>query len=142
MRERCINVHRFKRNIAATIFFFGGKRAHIVQSVAEFDENNADVLVHGEKHFTDVLDVLLFFIPHLQKFNFRDAVHEQCHLIAEHAFDLLQIRLIGAILYRIVEEGGADRIRIQIKAQYNGCHRHGMADIWLTALTELPFMHL
>ena len=32
-----------------------GQRAHIVQTIRQFDHNDADILRHGEEHLTQIL---------------------------------------------------------------------------------------
>ena len=55
-------------------------------------------------------------------------------------FDLLEVGLIGAVLYRIVKKRRAYGIRIKLHSQNYLRNGNGMRYIRLTALTELPLV--
>ena len=50
------------------------ERAHIVQAVGQFDDDNPDVLRHGDEHFTIIF--VLVFLPRLiaDSLQFRQSV--------------------------------------------------------------------
>ncbi len=62
VRQRGINMHSFKRGLAAFVVDFYTERAHIVQPVAQLNENNTHVARHGKEHLAQILDVLVFFV--------------------------------------------------------------------------------
>ena len=58
--QRRVNVHRlagFGHLLLRSLVFHG---AGVMQSVADFDENDTDILAHGHEHLTEVLHLLLF----------------------------------------------------------------------------------
>ena len=59
--DRRIEIHRFERGFA---LFFGRARvecAHIVETVGELYDDNADILAHCHKDFADIFGVLFLF---------------------------------------------------------------------------------
>ncbi len=65
------------------------ERAHVVQPVGELDDDDADVLGHGQEHLAHVLGLLLLHglgLPNLAEL--RDAVDQARDVAAEALLDL------------------------------------------------------
>ena len=62
--------------------------AHVVQSVAEFEEDDVGVVAHREQYLAVVLGLLaLRLLEEHDVFNLGDAVDNDCHAVAEdHAY--------------------------------------------------------
>ena len=73
--NRGINFDRFPRN--ARLLFAGHciECLHVVQAVGEFNENNPDVLDHGEHHFTEALSLRFNAAVKTNLIEFADTVH-------------------------------------------------------------------
>ena len=59
--QRRVNIQRF---VCHTLLSFLGKeveRTHIVQTVGEFDDDNAHVLCHSNENFTEIFRIFVFF---------------------------------------------------------------------------------
>lgn len=59
VRQRRIDLHRFKRLVAALLLGHDLDRAHVVQPVGQLDDDHAHILRHGEQHLAHVLRLLL-----------------------------------------------------------------------------------
>ena len=140
--KRGVDVHSFQRGDPLFFGRFCVQRAHIVQSVAELDKNDPDVLGHGEQHLAQGLDMRFFFILGLKRHDFGQPVHQQRHVNAETLLQFFQAGFVGAVLHRVVQERRADRVRIQPQRGNDFCHGKRMGDIRLPALTKLPVVHL
>ncbi len=80
--------------------------AHVVEPVGELDEDDADVLGHGQEHLADVLGLLLLVGQRAELAELRDAVDEAGHVGAEVLLDIAQ-RVLG-VLRDVVEQGCRD----------------------------------
>ena len=60
MRDGGINLHVLQGFVPLCLRFPEAPGSHIVQAVCQLDDDDADILGHGDKHFTDVLGLLLF----------------------------------------------------------------------------------
>ena len=105
-----IDLHRLQRLGALLLGGLVSHRAHIVQPVGNFDENDADVLGHGHEHLADVLHLLVLDAGVLHARELGDALNDVGHSRAEGA------RNVGVgqrgILDHIVQQRGDDRILI------------------------------
>src|SRR5262249_17786356 len=63
---RSVNVHGFARDALLLGGFQKFQGAHIVQSVGELNQDHADVLHHGQQHFSDVFRLPRLWRHHIQ----------------------------------------------------------------------------
>ena len=137
-----VDLHGLQGGDAALVIGLGVQCAHVVQTVAELDENDADVLGHGQKHLAESLDVSLLLVVDLQGHDLGQTLHQHGHVGAEALGDLLAVGLFSAILHRVVEQGGADGVGIQLQSRHDLGHGDGVGDVGITALAELPLVEL
>ena len=103
-----------------------GHGAHVVQAVGDLDEDDADVLGHGQKHLAQVLRLLVLFAGVLHARQLRDALHDVRHDRTELASDILVGE--GGVLDHVMQQRRDDGILIQadIHADVGGgdavCH--------------------
>ena len=142
MRQRRVDVHGFQRGQAALGLGLCVKRAHIVQAVAELDEDDPHVLRHGKQHLAQVFDVRLFLVLNPQGDDLRQPVNQHSDVCAEFLLDLVQVGLVRAVLHRVVQERGADGIGVQFQTRHNLCHGNRVGDIRFSARAHLPAVHL
>ena len=109
--------------------------AHVVQPVADFDEDHPDVLGHGHEHLAQVLHLLLFLGGVLHPGQLGDPLHQIGHRGAEELGDLL----VGGpgVLDAVVEQGGDDGVGIQLQLRHNLRHCQGVGDIGGAILAQL-----
>ena len=88
VRDGGIDLHRFQCLVAALLLGPGVTGAHIMQSVAQFYNHDADVLAHGQQHLAQVLGLTVLDIRELDLGQLGDAVNEQRDLGAELLLDL------------------------------------------------------
>ena len=138
--ERGVDLHRIMRGGAALFILTGGERPHIVEPVAKLDEDDADVLRHGEEHLSQVFDMRLFLVLERDLDQLCQAVDQLRHVVAEFFFDGFERDLGTAILDRIVQQGGADRVGVERETGRDLGNGHGVADIFLAAVAILALM--
>src|SRR5206468_7938312 len=127
--ERRVDVHRLPRDALLLVRREGRERAHVVETVAELDDHDAQVVRHREEHLSDVLRLMLVARLSGEPRELRDAFDEPTDLVAEILSDVLG-GLRGVFRY-VVEERGGDRRRIHAELGDEQRYRRGMGDVRL-----------
>ena len=89
------------------------ERAHVVQPVGELDQQDADVVRHGEQELAQILGGALVFALRLDLGELGDAVDQPGDVLAEQFLDLLGRR--QRVLDRVVEDRGDDRLVVEME---------------------------
>ena len=142
MCQRRVDVHGFKRDGAAALLRLCAECAHVVQPVAELDEDDADIFGHCEQHLADVLDVGFFFVLHVNLHKLSQPVHKHGDVGAEARAERVQIRFVRAVLHRVVQQSRADRVGVESESDDDLRHRQRVGDIRLAAQAKLTAVHL
>ncbi len=94
------------------------ERAHVVQTVGEFHQDDANVIHHGENHFAEILGLLFFRAEILDAADLGDALDDARHFRAE----ILLHQLRGGV--RIL-----DHVVQHARHQADGVHLHAGEDV-------------
>ncbi len=139
--KRCINMHGFQGGQTPLRFRFGTQRAHVVQSVAELNENNANVLGHCQKHLPQTFDMCLFLVFNMQIDKFGQSVDQHGNIGAEQLAQFAEIGFICAVLYRVVQKCRTNRLGVKSESRHDFRNRNGMRNVGFSAGTKLSFVH-
>ena len=82
----------------------------------------------------------LFLILDLHHNDLGQSVNKHGHVRAKQLAYLIKIGLFGAILHRIVKQGGADRIGVKAKACNYFGYGYRVRNVRIAADAELPLM--
>ena len=137
--DRGINIHRLTR-----FFLLRLRRPvlcgpHVVQTVRQFYQNNADILCHRKEHLSQVFCLLLDLIRRIfQLCQLRDTAYNQGHLRAE----LLGQLFFGhdGIFDNVVQKACRDRLLVELQICQDNCHTERMDDVRFPALSFLVLM--
>ena len=135
MRDGRVDLHGLLGLVPALLFRPRIAGAHIVQTVAQFDDHDPHILAHGQQHLAQVFRLTVLHIGEVDLGQLGDAVHQQSHLAAEPAADLLDAH--RGILRHIMHEGGGNALAVHAQLHKDLRHRQGMADIRLAAAAAL-----
>jgi len=130
----------FRGQYAAAWGFEKFEGAHVVQAVGEFDQDDADVVDHGEKHLADVLGLAGFGGSHVQASDLGDAFDEMRDFRAEALFDPGD-RILG-VFDGVVEESGGERGGVQANIRENVRDFEQMNQVRVTGAAELAAVAL
>ena len=83
VRDGCVDVQRFARNLLLPLGRKMLERAHVMQTIGQLDEDDANVVHHGEHHFAQVFGLLLFLGGEVDFADFGDALDDVRDLLAE-----------------------------------------------------------
>ena len=113
-------------------------RAHIVQPVAELDQDDPDVLAHGHEHLAQILHLLLFHGHVVDSRQLGDPLHQ----IGDGGGELPADVLVGAlgVLNAVVEQSGTEGVRVQLQVGHDVGYRQRVGDVGGTILSGLSLM--
>ena len=136
VRDGGVYLHRFKRFYALLFGGLIGHRAHVVQTVGNLDENDADVLGHGHEHLAQVLHLFVLFAGVLHTGQLRDALDDVRNRRAELAGDVGvgEVRVLNHVVQQRRD------YRVLVKPHVDGDVRRGDAvrHIRRAVLAQLP----
>ena len=133
-----INFKGFFGDAAALVRTHRAKGAHIVQSVGQFDDDDAHVFSHGEDQFAETFRLMLGMIFKFEFFQFGEAVYHFGNGIAEFRrhFDFGYAR----VFQYIVHNACAKALNIHVPNRKLRGNGKGMGDVGFAALTGLSVM--
>ena len=140
MRERRVNFLRFLGDTNLLIAPEDGKRAHIVQTVRQFDQHDADIFGHRQKHFPEIFQLLVFFVLVMKLRELRHAVHERGDFFSEKRLDIRKRML--RILHDIVQKRRRDARGVHLELRQNVGDGQRMNDVRLPRLAFLRRVRL
>ena len=112
--------------------------AHIVEAIAEFDQDNPQIVADGEQHLAEILCLRL---AGTLKFNFIQlgyAIYQFRHLQAEFFLDVQ--RGDWRIFHYVVQECSQNRRHIHVQVCEYARNRNRVRDIRFTGFTHYPLM--
>ena len=113
--------------------------SHVVEPVCQLDDNDPDILRHGQEHLTQIFRLHLQLIGGVgQLSQLSDAIHEKGHFLAELLPDLLVCH--GRILHHIMEHTRHNGLFVHLQICQDNSHPERMYDIGLTGFSALPVM--
>ena len=130
VRKRRIDIHGLLRLVAALLRLPARTCTHVVQAVGELDDDDADILCHGEQHFADIFRLLLLTGGKRQLVELGHAVHQTGDLGAERLADIRQLH--RRILHHIMEQRRHNGVGIHAHFHQNQRDAERVADIFLT----------
>ncbi len=116
------------------------ERAHVVQPVAELDQQHADVLAHRQQELAQIFRGALVLGHLLDLGKLGHPVDQPRHLGSEMLLDVLDRR--QRILDRVVEQRGGDGLLIELEIGHQPGDFDRMAEIGIAAGADLRAMFL
>ena len=111
-----------------------------MQTVGELDDDDPDVLRHGDEHLADVLRLLFLVSGQRDLAEFGDAVDELGDLIAKDVCEVVQ-RDVG-VFDGVVQDGGDDGLMVHAEVEEDARDCDRVHDVGLSGITALVFMGL
>ena len=141
VRQRSVDVERFASYLILFARKLAAQGSHIVQTVGNFDEDDAYVVAHGEQKFFEGFCLCRCFVAEDSARDFRQSVHNLCYLLTKDIGDVLH--RIVRIFHHIMQQRGtyAGAAQSYLFASYL-CYSYGMHDIGLAGESAHAFMSL
>ncbi len=112
--------------------------AHVVQAVGELDQDDADVVDHGEHHLAEVLGLLLFAGGEIDLADLGDAFDDVSDLLAEFFANVDDGD--RGVFDGVVEKSGGDGDRVHFHFGENEGDFERMNQVRLAGGASLAFM--
>ncbi len=129
VRKRRVDVQRLARDLAALDLGQGVEGAHVVKTVGELDEDDAEVLRHRHHHLADVLGLLLLVGPDGDAAQLGHALDQVRHLRTELLLDLVGGE--GGVLHGVVEQRRGERLSVELEVGEDGGDLERVVDVVL-----------
>ncbi len=136
VREGRVDLQRLLGLLDLLLLAEIAERVHVVQTVAELDEDDADVGRHRDDHLAVVLGLLLLLGGEMHLGELGDPVDQHGDLFAELVLDPGERR--ARVFDDVVQQrrGHGDRVELELGGVEGGTHR--VVDVPLAALAALP----
>ncbi len=133
-----VDVARFLRDLDAPLLGQVVQRPHVVQSVGELDQDDADVIDHGQQHLAKILGLPLFARRELDGAELGDALDNVRDVGAEELLDALDRRL--RVLDDVVEQAGGDRHDVELHVGEEIGHLERVDEVRLPGMADLSLV--
>jgi hypothetical protein len=116
-----------------------GEGSHVVEAVGQLDQDDAEVLRHGEEHLPEVLGLLLLRAVEVEPADLGHAVDQRGHFLAEPALDRGEVAI--GVLDDVMEEGGLDQRLVHAGAEEVDQDGRGRDRVRDEGLARAPLLH-
>ena len=107
-----VDIDGFLGDAAALLGTQHFQRAHVVQTVGQFDEDDANVFRHRQRHLLEVLGLHFGLGAEIQFVEFADAIDQVGHRLAELAGDGLTRE--AGVFNGVVQHGGHQALMVHV----------------------------
>ena len=140
MREWRVDVSRLLGDPSRRLLLHVLERPHVVETVGELDEQGTDVLRHRHQHLAEALGLTLPDGVELDLGELREPFHEEEHLLAEQAPQLLGCG--EGILDGVVQEARRDGHLVHPHVHQDSRDLQGVNEVGLPRESLLPLVNL
>ncbi len=140
VRDGRVDVERLAGNLLLPRRRQKFQGAHVVQTVGQLDEHDADVVHHGQHHLAHVLGLRLFRRGEVDLADLGDALDDVRDLLAELGLDLVDGD--RGVFDGVVQQAGGDGRGIELHLGQNGGDLQGMRQVRLAGLARLALVML
>ena len=102
MRDGRVDFERFLRDALLALARQQLESAHVVQPVGQLDDDDADIVDHGQQHLADALGLPFLARVEMEFAELGDAVHAARHFFAEFLADLVQAK--AGVFHGVVQQ--------------------------------------
>ena len=140
VRDGCVDVERLARDLLLPLRRQMLERAHVMQTIGQFDEDDANVVHHGEHHFAQVFGLLLFLGGEVDFADLGDALDDVRDLLAEFLAMSTMVTEVSSTESCKQAGGNGDRVHLHVGEHERDFQR--MHEIRLARGAGLPGMML
>jgi hypothetical protein len=138
VRQRRVDLHGLAGDAVLSVGAHVLERAHVVEAVAELDQEHADVARHRHQHLAEVLRLPVLLRGEVDLGELGHPVDEEGDLGPELALDVGRGR--QRVLDDVVEQAGTDAGGVELEAGDHLRHARRVRKVRIAALARLPFV--
>ena len=136
--DRAVDVARLLRDLDPPLLGQVVQRPHVVQAVGELDQDDADVIDHGQQHLAKILGLPLFARRELDGAELGDPLDDVRDVGAEELLDALDGCL--RVLDDVVEQSGGDRHDVELHVGEEIGHLERVDEVRLAGMADLSLV--
>jgi len=140
IRQRHINIAGLLGDAAGLFLIQVMQRAHIVQSVGQLDQQNADILGHGHQHFAEVLRLPRTRRAEFHLRDFREPLDQKSHLCAKQRLQFL--RRGQRVFHGVVQQARRNGHLVEPHFGQHAGHLERVHQVGLSREPLLSLVHL
>ena len=138
VRDGSIDFDGLGGDVRAPLSAQVAERAHVVQPVGQLDDDDADIVHHGQQHFAKALGLAFFGVEDVQFAELGDAVDAAGDLVAEALADFVGGH--AGVFDEVVEQAGFDGDQVHAHAGQDVGDHQGMHHVGLAGLAQLALV--
>ncbi len=139
VRDGAIDLDGFARDALAPVRLLDeAERAHVVQPVRQFYDDDPDIVHHRQQHFAEALGLALFGGEEIELAQLGDAVHAARHVFAEVLAHVLDGD--AGVLDHVVQQPGlhADQVHLHVGQEVG--HHERMHHVGVAGIADLQLV--
>ncbi len=138
VRDGSVDVERLAGDLLLALGREVLQRAHVVQAVGQLDEDDADVVDHGQHHLAQVFGLGFFAGGEVDLADLGDAFDDVRHLLTEFLPDFYGGD--RGVFDRVVQQAGGDRNRVHLHVREHVRDFQRMNQVGFARSPRLPGM--
>src|SRR5215204_6189897 len=138
VRDRRVNVERFLRDLDSPFFRQMLERPHVVEPVSELDQDDADVVNHGQQHLAEVLSLTFFTGRERNGADLRDALDDVSDFRAEQLGDAL--RRSQCVFNDVMQQPGSDGDHVELHVRQRISDLERVNQVGLAGMAHLTLV--
>ena len=135
-----IDFDGFARDALSPLVAQVAERAHVMQTIRQLHDDDANVIHHGQQHFAKAFRLPLFGGEVMQLAQLGDAVDTPRDLFAEALADLVDGH--AGVFHQVVQDAGLDGHQIHAHVGQDVGDHQGMDHVWLAGIARLALVEL
>ena len=140
VRNGRIDLDGFARDALPPLGAQVAERAHVVETVGQLDDDDANVVDHGQQHFAKALGLPLFGGEEIELAQLGDAIDAARYFFAEVLADLIDRH--AGVFHQVVQQAGLDGDRIHAHAGENVGDHQRMHHVGFAGVPQLTLVKL
>ena len=138
VRDGSVNVERLLRRTHTPLVGHELQRPHVVESIRQLDEDDANVVHHRQQHLAEVLDLPLLAGRKRDGADFRDTLDDVRDVVAEGLANSLDRR--QGVFDDVVQQAGGHAHDVELHVRQDVGDFERMDEIRLARMADLPLV--
>jgi hypothetical protein len=133
-----VDVHGLARDPHPAVVGEVPERPHVVEAVSQLDQDDPDVVHHGQEQLAEVLGLALLGGGEGDLADLGHALHDVQHVLPEVLLDALRLR--EGVLQHVVQQAHGHAGGVHAHVGQDGRHLQGMDEVGLSRGAGLPLV--
>src|SRR5580658_4554684 len=140
VRDGRVDLDGLSSHVRAALGAQIAERAHVVQAIGQLHDDDADIVHHGQQHFTEAFGLAFLGVEDIEFAELGDAIDAAGDFVAETLADFVGGH--AGVFDKVVQQSGFDGDQIHAHAGQDMGDHEGMHHVGLAGLAQLAFVQL